>query len=145
MAIQAEGKFTTVDFWRGSRLLSRKSLAVVSICGLLILATATLTSLSDEQGWRGQLVVFGLGLLVLVYYWVAIFYRAHRRVTQSPNLRGTVRFEFDDSGFVIQSAHARSVCEWTGILKWREGEVMRDQELGVMRTMSCRTSKRRSG
>lgn len=122
MAIQAEGKFTTMDVWRGSRLHSRKTLAVISVFGFLFLAVVTLVSLFDEKGWRGQLVWFAWGLFLLGYLWVVLFYRAHRQVKKSPNLQGNVHFEFDDDGLVIQAAHLRSECKWKGVLKWREGK-----------------------
>jgi len=51
MPIHAEGKFTTVDVWRGRLLMTRKYSVLFSVVGFLFLALATFLSIFSEQGW----------------------------------------------------------------------------------------------
>lgn len=122
MQIQAEGKFTTTDVWRGSRLAARKLLIIISLLGLLILAFATFLSFGDEDGWRGQLIFFGLGLFLTVYVWLLLFYKASRQTKKSPNLQGIVRYKFDDEGFGFQALHSQAEIKWAALVKWKEGK-----------------------
>ena len=122
MLIRAEGKFSTKDVWRGSVRHGWKPIAFATAFGVLVLAVAAFFSVSSEDGWRGQLVFFGLGLFLTVYIWVFLLYRAYRQVKLSPNLQGTVRFQFDDAGFVAEASHTRVENKWTGIVKWKEGK-----------------------
>jgi hypothetical protein len=122
VSIRAEGKFTTMDVFWGSWPHVRKSILFILICSLFTLSIAVFLSFNDEEGWRGQWIVFAIGLLLPTYFILAILYRAKRQVKRSPNLQGTVQYNFDDDGFVMQTLHSKSEIKWTGITKWKEGK-----------------------
>ncbi|MFZ0886217.1 MAG: YcxB family protein [Candidatus Acidiferrales bacterium] len=122
MPIHAEGQYSLADVWRGNRLNSWKLLTIYSVIGVLILPLAVLASLHDEAGWKDQWPLFAAGLFFLSWAWIVVFYRSYRLKTGSPNLKGLVRYEFDESGIQCTALHSQSEVRWPAILKWKEGE-----------------------
>jgi len=122
MPIQAEGKFAVVDVFRGSRLLARKSIVLLTILGLLLLAESVVLMLLEKGGWRERWYLFALGIFLIVYMWPYIYYRARRQIKRTPNLQSIVRYEFDEDGYVMTAAHSTADVKWTAVAKWKEGK-----------------------
>jgi len=122
MPIQAEGKFTVADIFRGSWRRAWKSILFLTIVGLGLLVEGVFLSLArNERGWRGQWSLFALGIFLIVYIWPFIYYRAWRQVNRTPNLQGTVRYEFGEDGYLLTAAHSTADIKWSAISKWKEG------------------------
>jgi len=123
MPIHAEGKFTVADIFHGSWRRAWKGILFLTVVGLgLLVEGAFLSRAENGSGWRGQWSLFALGIFLIVYIWPFIYYRAWRQVKRTPNLQGTVRYEFGEDGYLMTATHSTADIKWTAIAKWKEGK-----------------------
>jgi len=122
MTIEANGKFTFLDLWRGNMFFYRGNLFFFSILGCLSLGLGVFLSIVGDGGMRGQLPTIFVGLFVALYLWGAILYRSYRNWKVTPGLKGLVQYRFDDGGIAIEGPYFRGEVKWPGIVKWREGK-----------------------
>ena len=122
MAIHAEGKFTVMDVVRGSWPATRKSILVLTIIGLILILESVFLGLRGERGPWNNWYLFLLGIFLVVYWWPFIFYRARKQIKKSPNLQGTLQYDFDEDGYRMTASHSNSDVKWGAIAKWKEGK-----------------------
>lgn len=122
MPIEAQGQFAVADIWRGNLLLARDMLIISTLLGGILVAYAVLGFVLESAGWINHVLVLAIGLLLPTYVWTAAFIRSRRTLSDTPNLRGTVQYEFDDGGFRVLALHSSGETKWTAILKWKEGK-----------------------
>lgn len=121
MSIQAAGNFSAEDVWRGARVVARRHFAIASVFGLTILAIALLLTYTGAS-LQEQLAFYSLSPLPVGYYWVTMLLQARTQAKGNPNLKSTVSFAFDETGYVAEAAHTRIEVKWSGIVKWKEGK-----------------------
>lgn len=122
MMIKAEGQFTTRDIWRGSRQHSRRGQKICSFVGLVMLVVATCLSITTPKGWQPQVPLFALGLFWILWCPLFVALGSRRTVKRSPNLQGTIRYRFSETGYEVEAAHSRSEVKWTALAKQKEGK-----------------------
>jgi YcxB-like protein len=122
MAVHAEGKFTTMDVFRGGWPAVRRSILIVNIVGLAIVVQAVALSLAEKRGLWGNWYAFPVGIFLILYMWFFVFYRARRQIKQSPNLQAPIQYDFDEGGYRMTASHSNSDIKWSAIAKWKEGK-----------------------
>jgi len=122
VSIQAEGKFTLADVWRGARLASRRMLVSTTLIGLLLLAALLFLGIFSPKFLREQWLLIVLSVFWASYLWIFLLYSSYRTLKKSPNLQGTVRYQFDDSGYRLEALHTQAEVKWGAMVKWREGK-----------------------
>lgn len=122
MSIEAEGKFTFTDIWRGGRLVASRHFATSYILAVVMWSLAVLLSVTGAAPLQEQVVFYVSPLLLVGYYWVTMFLQARGQAKGNPNLQGTVSYTFDDLGYVAEGAHVRGEIKWSGLVKWKEGK-----------------------
>jgi YcxB-like protein len=120
MSIVAEGKFTFADVWDGTLRACRRSILVLSVLGILTILFGIWLSEQREEGWAGERIFLAAGVFWLVYLWPFMIYRTRVTLKRTPNLQGTVRFEFSDEGCAVKTVHANSELKWGALSHWRE-------------------------
>lgn len=123
MAIQAEGQFEFADIWRGTLLASRKLLIWFPLGALVIAVWVLFGGLAgsvENPGRRAGLIAVLLFWAVLP--WASGAYSSYRILKRSPNLQGTVRFQFDEEGYRLEGPHASAEVKWAALVKWKEAK-----------------------
>lgn len=103
MAIQAQGQFKFVDIWRGTRLASRKLFVCFPLGALVVVGWALFGGLSNgDEGPARRAGLIAAGLVWAAFPWAAGAYGSYKTSKRSPNLQGTIRFQFDEEGYRLR-------------------------------------------
>ena len=121
MPIRAEGQYTVVDIVHRRWGESRRALILYLIAGLLALAGGVFLTMRYKGGWRDALALFA-ACIYLSSFFVLTFYRAVRQIKRTPNLQGTVNFEFGEDGYRMIAPHSTADIKWSALVRWKEGE-----------------------
>jgi hypothetical protein len=122
MKTVAQGQFTATDVWQGLVLISRKLLVRFTITGLVILIGAIVYGGSDGANTTTRPILIIVGIFFLVWLWLILFVQSRRMVKTVPNMKGPIRYEFDDAGVLIVALHASTEMQWASILQWKENK-----------------------
>jgi hypothetical protein len=120
MSVVAEGKFTFGDVWDGTLRACRRTIVILSVLGLLTILSSIWLGVRKGEGWAGEKILLGLGVLWLVYLWPFMIYRTSATLKKTPSLQGNVRFEFSDEGYAVNTMHASAEVKWGALTKWIE-------------------------
>jgi hypothetical protein len=120
MPIRAEGKFTVADAFDASWRRGWKGILWVTIVGLVHLVEAAVLSATQEEGWGRQWYLFAIGIVLIVYMWPFLYYRARRQIKRTPNLQGVIRYDFGEDGYRMTAMHSAGEVKWSAIAKWKE-------------------------
>lgn len=120
MSIAAEGKFAFADVWDGTLRACRRTLWILSILGIVTIALAIFLSIEKGEGWFGEPLFLGLGVFWIAYLWPFMAYRTRATLKKTPGLQGNVRFQFDESGYALETMQARAEVKWAALSKWSE-------------------------
>jgi YcxB-like protein len=121
MGIQVEGRFTFADIWHGTVRAYRKTLITHLVLGVLLSGAGIWLGLKEGKGWHGQSVFLWLGVFWAGYLWPFLAYRSYTTLKRSPNLQGVVRFRFDESGYQLETVHAKAEVQRAALVRWQEG------------------------
>jgi hypothetical protein len=120
MSVVAEGKFAFADVWDGTLRACRKTLINLTGLGVLTIISAVFMGLRRHEGWAGEKLLIGVGIFWIVYLWPFMMYRTNATLKRTPNLQGPVRFEFSETGYALDTVHARAEVKWGALTKWIE-------------------------
>jgi hypothetical protein len=122
MSIQAQGKFAFADVWHGTLTAQRRTILILCVLGLLTTGLGIWLGLRRDESWHGETAYLALGVFWLVYLWPFMAYRSYATLKKSPNLQGVVRFQFDESGYLVEAVNARAQVKWAALANWREAK-----------------------
>ncbi len=117
MSVMAEGKFNFADVWDGTMRASRRAILVLSTLGVLSILLGVWLGLQRNEGWARGKVLLGLGVFWLIYLWPFLIYRTRATLKRTPSLQGNVRFQFDESGYTVETMHAHAEVKWGALSK----------------------------
>ena len=103
-------------------MISRDHLIIFSGLGAILVLYGTLGFIFDEGGWANHVAVITVGVMIPAFVWLAILNRCRETFKGTPNLKGSVRYEFDDVGFRVVALHSTGETQWGAITKWKEGK-----------------------
>jgi hypothetical protein len=125
VSISAEGQLTLADLWKGSLLHSRKTVALFTVLGLAMLGVAIVAML---HGWnrpgaaRDERALLGIGVFWIAYGPLAILYRCNANLRRNPGLQGSLRYRFNEDGYVRESQQGSGNLKWNALVGWRESD-----------------------
>jgi hypothetical protein len=122
MSIQAEGKFTFADVWHGTVRACRNTILVLAVLGVFTIVMAIILGIKEDEGWYGEPILLAAGVFFLVFLWPFMAYRSRATLKRSPSLQGVVRFQFDESGYLVEAVHVRAEVKWAALVKWIESK-----------------------
>jgi hypothetical protein len=120
--IEASGQFALGDVWSGTRVISRDYLVSFSGLGAILVLYGATGFIFDERGWANHVAVMAVGVVIPAYVWLTRFNRCRETFKGTPNLKGNVRYEFDDAGLRVVALHSSGETQWDTIVKWKEGK-----------------------
>jgi hypothetical protein len=104
-------------------LASRKLLVWFPLGALVVVGWALFGGLSNgDEGPARRAGLIAAGLVWAAFPWAAGAFGSYKTLKRSPNLRGTIRFQFDEEGYRLEGPHASAELKWAARVKWKEAK-----------------------
>jgi hypothetical protein len=116
MAVQAQGRCESTDHWRAQRLAHRTIDAVVSVSALTGIGFGGWVLVTKGTGSD----LLGLGIIVLMTYWVMSLVMAYLQSRSCPGHYATVELQFTEDQLLISAPNHRAELQWPAISRWKE-------------------------